>query len=227
MIEGSCVIGGSVTAILSPTSGDRAHVQCEVRGTYEITRTLIANLRNRPDERLRAALSAHTRQASELGEKIILSTSNVDSLATAHMNTSVSRKLDLTLRLVADRSKWAGNIVKLNEQTTYPLVDALSPNELNYCLHALRDRGDLGLFGCDEWLVTPCGWDRLQPPGHEAVPGTCFVAMSFHETLNPAYDDGIRPAVADDCGFDLWTEPAELRERLAKRIKALLPNPKA
>jgi nucleoside 2-deoxyribosyltransferase len=126
--------------------------------------------------------------------------------------------------------------------------------------------------------------------------------MSFKEELNPAFDDGIRPAVADDCGFDivrvdrvehvenindkimadlrraqfvvadftrhpagvyfeagfalglgrlviwtchrddfhekvhfdtrpynhiLWTEPAELRERLGTQIKALMPNPRA
>lgn len=37
----------------------------------------------------------------------------------------------------------------------------------------------------------------IEPGG---VPGTCFVAMAFDLTLDPAYDDGVRPAV-EACGF--------------------------
>ena len=41
----------------------------------------------------------------------------------------------------------------------------------------------------------------MEPLAPGGVPGTCFVAMSFDRSLDPAFDLGIRPAVEDDCGM--------------------------
>jgi len=53
--------------------------------------------------------------------------------------------------------------------------------------------------GC--YRLSVDGWDylKLSPGG---IPGRCFVAMSFDETLDDAYKHGIRPAIKEDCGFD-------------------------
>jgi len=44
------------------------------------------------------------------------------------------------------------------------------------------------------------GWEQLQPTA--GIPGKCFVAMSFHESLKDAYENGIFLAVKEDCKMD-------------------------
>lgn len=255
------------------------------------------------DERTRMALAAHTRQMNRLGETPTYELDNYEALAAQHLHTSVSRKLRLMLEVVAGDTKHPGDPVIVEPQTAFPLIDAATGIEVDYFLDALERRGDIRSFAGDAWMVTPQGWDRLEPAGGAGELGTCFVAMSFKKEMDPAYDLGIRPAVADDCGFEIvrvdrvehvenindrimadlrraqfvvadftrhpagvyfeagfalglgrlviwtchkddfkedkvhfdtrpynhivWTEPAELRGRLATRIKALLPDPKA
>jgi len=73
---------------------------------------------------------------------------------------------------------------------------------MDYLVKALVDQGYLhGLP--PEVVVTPKGWERLEPTGAGGVAGTCFVAMSFDSELDAAYDFGIEPAIHEDCGFDV------------------------
>ncbi len=57
----------------------------------------------------------------------------------------------------------------------------------------IRERGEEPTY-----MLTMPGWARLEP-GLQGVPGRCFVAMSFHESLTDAYTDGIYPALNTDC----------------------------
>jgi hypothetical protein len=41
----------------------------------------------------------------------------------------------------------------------------------------------------------------MHPTTSGGVPGTCFVAMAFAKELDPAFDEGIDPAVVIDCGL--------------------------
>src|SRR5439155_2976868 len=48
--------------------------------------------------------------------------------------------------------------------------------------------------------LTVAGWNAVAPIVG-GVAGTCFVAMSFDRSLDPAFTDGIVPAIEVDCGF--------------------------
>lgn len=107
------------------------------------------------------------------------------------------------LAALATRTDYPGGLVGCNSSNDFPLIDAASHDEADYFLGALCERGDVEEIGNGLYRITPKGWERLEPVGIAGVPGTCFVAMSFHNDLNDAYDVGIHPAVADDCGFEI------------------------
>jgi nucleoside 2-deoxyribosyltransferase len=71
------------------------------------------------------------------------------------------------------------------------------------------------------YALTPAGWLKLEPIGGAGVPGTGFVAMSFDPTLLPIYDEGIRPAIEDDCGLKaLRVDREEHNDDITDRILA-------
>ena len=49
--------------------------------------------------------------------------------------------------------------------------------------------------------VSSPGWEKLQGTTEKGIPGRCFVAMSFDETLNDAYNFAIEPALKS-CGLE-------------------------
>lgn len=49
--------------------------------------------------------------------------------------------------------------------------------------------------------ITVAGWLQVKPTLGTGIPGRCFVAMSFHADLDPAYFDGIPPAL-EECGME-------------------------
>lgn len=51
-----------------------------------------------------------------------------------------------------------------------------------------------------QYLIEVKGWEQLQPTA--GIPGKCFIAMSFHESLKDAYEQGIYLAVKEDCRMD-------------------------
>ena len=79
--------------------GDADHVICERCGTFKITRTFQATLGKEETRWLLPYLSAHTRQATERGEVVMLPGSNWKDIALAHKNTPVATKLFNLLEL--------------------------------------------------------------------------------------------------------------------------------
>jgi hypothetical protein len=156
-----------------------------------------------PLDRRLAGLSAFVRRAKRQGDKPPLVThENWERFAAAHSHTSVPAKLRLVLEHLAERSMFPGDIVVLDARD-YPLFDAAGPPEVGYLVQTLADRQDIGQQVTDLRIVlTAQGWERLEPSGLGGEPRTCFVAMSFKPEMDPAYENGIRPAV-DDCGISV------------------------
>jgi hypothetical protein len=157
------------------------------------------------DRTLLPFLSAHTRQANVQGAVVVLTTDNWRDFALSHQGTAVSQKLVAVLEHIAKRSRWPGDRVELLYEDSAPLFDAVSADEVGFLVDHLLSvkqlRLETNLSGGKVVVVTPEGWARLEPPaGGGGIPGRCFIAMSFHESLNAAYTDGIQPAVSD-CGF--------------------------
>jgi len=222
-----CLGQAEVYPVRTPDGGIRAaaQIECERCGSFSITRELLTwwnSVRERNQSRLHDEneallpyLSAYTRQASGPVE---LMTGNWQGFARQHASTPFSRKRDRMLRLVADRSKVPGEWVMLDYRLDAPLLDISGENEWRFIQNNLVNRellrGDSFPTGRQEdtprgrmeimeqkFSLTPAAWEALEPLGGGGVPGTCFVAMYFSQELNAVYDEGIRPAIEDDCGL--------------------------
>lgn len=176
------------------------------------------------DRGLLPYLSAHTRQANVQGAVVELTTDNWRNLARSHQGTLVSRKLLAVLEYLAKHSRWPGDRVKLFYGEHAPLFDAVSEDEVGFLVDHLLSRKQLhhveNLVGGKELVVTPDGWARLEPPAGGGIPGRCFVAMAFDESLDSAYANGIQPAVTE-CGFvPVRIDLVEHNEKICDKILA-------
>jgi hypothetical protein len=188
-------------------SGDADHIVCELCGEFKITQTLLASLVNQDAKPLLPYLRAHTRQASERGELVTLDTRNWKDLALAHKYTPLPRKITKLLELLASRSR-PGDSVEINPAADAPLVDAASKTEMLFLIDYLEkgeyvrkfDVGSLDGKIERQYILEVKGWEQLQPTA--GIPGKCFVAMSFNESLKEAYDNGIYLALKEDCKMD-------------------------
>jgi len=72
---------------------------------------------------------------------------------------------------------------------------------MRYLLGHLVGTGYLREVGGDNYLVEVKGWEQIETNKTIGFPGKCFVAMSFHDSLKEAYENGIYLAVKD-CKMD-------------------------
>ncbi len=154
-----------------------------------------------------ARLSNWTRQSHERGRRITL---DVDALAEAAAagEAPVAVKARKLLQAFASREDHPGGAAVLSLELDYPLLDVGSRSEMVFFVEYLLRAGLIdgrtypkGVEGdADETVragVTFEGWQFLEPLRKtQMVPGRVFVAMSFHEDLDEAYQNGIEPAIA-------------------------------
>jgi hypothetical protein len=191
-------------------------VKCQICSGSElflIARSLLSvfeqeNFASSDDYNLVRYLSAYIRQHSSPEKKIVsLRTDNWKDCAQMIRSTPVVRKMDKLLRMIADDSAHPGDLVTIHGTVAYPLVDAANPKEFEYLLRHLEKTGLISIFrevAATTFGITlrPEGWARLQTiTPSKGIPGRCFVAMSFSETLNEAYSLAIEPALKS-CGLD-------------------------
>src|SRR5262249_53117820 len=77
----------------------------------------------------------------------------------------------------------------------------------------------------EKFSLTPRAWEALEPVGGGGIAGICFVAMYFAPELRAAYDEGIRPAIEDDCGLraisvDLEEHNDDINDRILAGIRS-------
>ena len=165
-------------------------------------------------------LSGYTRQASERGEEIFLDVDNWNEFATAHANTSVATKLTRFLEIIAARSK-PGKSGELDRTIDAPLLDAFDSDEVIFLAKTLHQRELIDYAGSDFYSLTAKGWEAIQSAGVNGIPGRCFVAMSFHDSLKDAYDNGIFLAVKNDCKMDpIRIDRVHHNEKICDKIVA-------
>jgi hypothetical protein len=191
--EQYCPLCGSAGA---KTFGET--IRCERCGRFQASFRFLAALKTLKEEpqfqKLSPFLSAHLRQSSDSGQIVELQIDNWESLAQGHSRTPVVRKLDRLLRLFAARSETIGADAKIGADD-FVLVDAANTTELDYLVVALEEQQLLRKKNGNTAVVTPRGWERLNPLDPGGVPGTCFVAMAFDPSLNNVFETGISPAI--------------------------------
>ena len=180
-------------------SRDIYFYDCGLCGRYLITFQAWYNVSSGVDTfQLRAA----TRQASEAGERLLLTPENIRRFAAEHAATSISGNLEKLLAFITRRCPRPSQTVPINAQADYPVIDAIAPKELDFFLAYAQELGFVKWNDGNVYSLTPKGWAHVRGDSGVPVPGRCFVAMAFRPELSGAFQDGIRAAIQDDCGFE-------------------------
>jgi len=204
---------------------DAFEIVCAKCGHFVLTRRMFSLIEglSEEDRKLLPYLSAHTRQSSEAGTIAEIHSENWKELARARAATPVSMKLGMALQWCGRSSPHGGAKVIVDFDLTAPLFDAVSEDEAWYLADNLVKAGYLETLGGDPrvCIVTPAGWAKLQPSSRGGVPGRCFVAMSFDPSVKDAFDQGIRPAIEEDCKLSaVRVDLVEHNEKICDRIVA-------
>ena len=179
-------------------------IKCKRCGKYRVSDAL----RFTPviPQELKQYLSAAARQASEAGSPILLREGNLPGLAAPHRRVSVSQKVEKVLRFIAVKCEHPGVIGFLHDED-FPVADCSGWPEFNQYLEHLDAEQLIMIFRdeqgnrTDGYAPTIKGWQVVEPTlPVDSIPGRCFVAMSFHPSLDSAYEVGIKPAILE-CGF--------------------------
>lgn len=202
----TCELCREKNAELFGTTELTFRVDCKTCGTFRITQQLQVALKN--DQwaaPLRPRVSWVVRAASDAGEIITLNTDNFEQLARDVHVPSVPQKLFRLLEEFARTNRPPGAWIPLLPEWTGQAAARVrcTRAELDYYIESLADRALLrrGASAAQGCQITPDGWEALEPIVGAGRPGVCFVAMSFNPQYTPAYEQGIKPAIEEDCGL--------------------------
>jgi hypothetical protein len=147
-------------------------------------------------------LSAATRQASEENQVLPLTLENLQTVAALHTGTPVRQKIRKVLEYIARKSQYPGDAIDLVLNLDYPAFDAVSSEECTFLVRHVFLAGYLEKREDKKHELSVKGWQEIEPAGIGAgIPNRCFVAMSFSDELDGAYQLGIKPAIEQDCGY--------------------------
>lgn len=181
---------------------DTFHIKCYRCKSFSITRTALLKL---PDNVEDHRLSAWIRDMAADG----MSAPSFDSrslgvvLKNLPIYSPVEKQLIL-LRRIMQMTNYPGERILLAPHIDYPLAWAANENEFNYYVKALHKRelieklddGDYETEFPHEIRISSKGWEFIE--SHELSPAfndQVFIAMSFSDALNNAWEFGIKHAV--------------------------------
>jgi hypothetical protein len=199
-----CPLCGSQAEVSEREGTDGKKVSCALCTTFHISPNAIAGMGTPGAKELLPYLICHIRQDTHSGVFSVASHSWRE-FAQSHKNTPFSQKIEKLFDLLARRSNYQlGTPIQMDFETDWPLVDVGSRRDLEYLVEFLSNEGYVNDKKFTPKLqLTPKTWERFEKAGTGGgTPGKCFVAMSFEESLNPAYHQGIYLAVKNDCQMD-------------------------
>jgi hypothetical protein len=206
-----------------PPPYDGVKINCHRCGHFKLSVSDRRSFEGIEDRKLLPYLSAYIRQNSSFQNPITIDIGNWEQLAGSHKTTSVLQKIERLLRLIAQKTDTLGSEVTFIDDDL-PLIDAADFGELHYLLQQIADMGYIKLDTTkNSWpcIMQAKGWERLLKQTISGIPGRCFVAMSFHESLNEAWKKGIYPALKEDCKLDpIRMDKEEHNEKICDKIIA-------
>lgn len=165
---------------------------------------------------IRRALSCAARQASEAGQPVDINGPNALEIADRHARTRVNDNIDKLLLKIASLSGRPGGVAKFYADKDFTLIDCYGQAEFEQYLNWIQEAGlasykrimanraqdGSAIYGSGfELSLTVEGWNRIQPlPQLGGIPGRCFVAMWFDDSMVDVFELGISKAVTE-CGF--------------------------
>jgi nucleoside 2-deoxyribosyltransferase len=214
----------------SRSLGGWLEIKCERCGMYHISFSAKAVAeQGEPDYRLSAWLRSH----SENSDPPKLDSDSLAQIAKSLPTYGVAAKQLFLMRALEERTEFAGKKVHIVQNFDFPLAWCSSVEELNYIIRALNGRDLLSLdkvadpqdsFSLDI-TITPRGWDYLDSSAKVSpIKDQAFVAMAFAPSLRPAWEVGIREALAR-AGYKAYRVDAdEHLERIDAKLITEIKN---
>ncbi|MDZ7685430.1 MAG: hypothetical protein U5O39_10885 [Gammaproteobacteria bacterium] len=180
-------------------------------------------------------MSAYIRDRTENGVRVPeINGDTLQDLEESLPEYGVSDKQLLFMRVLERRTPYPGALVQVTPSVDYSLAWASGGDEFLYLFSSLQARGFLGVSGGKEevrsefsfeTVIEPAGWEYLEANKRTgAISDQVFVAMSFADESQSAWEDAIRPAVAG-CGYKPYRVDAEPHlDRIDSKIVAETKN---
>jgi hypothetical protein len=189
---------------------DGLEIVCPQCGRYQIVGLQTIADSYQWSTELRCGLSCAARQASEAGQPLRITGARAADLAEPHLNPRVTDNQERLLREIAKRSRRPPQGARFSPGTDFTLIDCFSPDEFSWYVEWLKINQLVFLTGAGpaaiQLTLSMEGWKLVQPASRPGgIPGRCFVAMWFDDSMNDVFELGISKAVTD-CGF-----PAPIR----------------
>lgn len=220
----SCFLCGSSDIEIIPVAGNPLHrgVKCSICGFYVITDPVLRRGILEEELNRKHFLISLTRQASDAGSPLTITTENIHQLLDSIKVDSPLENLNLTLLLIMKKQHKADEYVELQVKD-FPLVYAHDINEFRYLVQTLINQNLLEHSGTKSGSLfvrlTPEGWEQaLELRKIQLESNQAFVAMSFAPELNEAWQEGIKPAL-ESTGFRPYrVDQEEYNEKIDDRI---------
>lgn len=208
MTSQECVICARRASITHHLKDLNRTVNCETCGQYDIEGILVDLPQDFQNYEHKYVLSALTRQASDSGRSLVITTENIKELFDSTTIPPIHEKMDWALLYMSKVKERPDNFIHVNVDRDYPLVFARDGREFSYLLELLAERSlfeERGAYPVDQpipqYRLTPEGWNaveqtlRSHPDSNQA-----FVAMWFTDELKLAWELGFKPAL-ESTGF--------------------------
>lgn len=210
-------------------------VKCKRCGTFHITDVGLIDAKSAVERGLGHVISGYTREASNLGRPLTLSTEAIVDLCKAPLPVhSVMDRLHRVLEYVGSRIPTLGDYIIINATLDYPVAFVQNQNEMVYIVKTLFNMGLLegpgsAVFSGQEMAIrcrpTLEGWRILDQLRVSPGPKTdqCFVAMWFDESMWPAFRHGFVPGI-ERAGYkplriDMVEHTGKIDDRIIAEIR--------
>lgn len=197
------------------------HVQCPRCGRYTVTSTAepgLATYEGRDRDRLMGSIRNATERGAGPVELTTVTTPRIVEEAKPPRNPNEA--LDLLLQHAERRTERPGHRFSFTTDD-YPLLYTNDQMEFDYYVQYAQERGFIQAVTQGYFQLTPLGWERLDELRRTGVrPDQAFVAMWFHDDVEAAWEEGIRPAL-EEAGYDaVRVDLVEHNEKICDRIIA-------
>lgn len=215
-------------SVSPPSSDPNTEVMyfiCESCGKFGIERSSYEDL---PSEKFLAdklyIISGLTRQASDQGEKIILSLYKMKSgIEGVPIPSNIYDSMYLLLAYIKNNSKKYGQYVTLNLRD-YPIVFGKDMDEFQYLVYMLRENGYINKSGSNNFQLTLEGLKKYEELRiNKNLSRQAFVAMWFDVQTEEAWEVGFKIAI-NDSGYnpvrvDLIEHNGKICDRIIAEIR--------
>ncbi|RMF96265.1 MAG: hypothetical protein D6734_03900 [Candidatus Schekmanbacteria bacterium] len=218
-MNGICPICKSQDASVNDI-GNNYEVKCNICGDYQISRTAAhINLSKYAPP---WQISAVTRIRHENGEVANLSTSNIRSLVDSiAIPSDPFEYIDKLIEYVFQKTSKVANTIQLRTSFDYPVICAENSKQFNYILEKALALGYLEKTQSNNFRLSLDGWKRIKELTKVRKDSKqAFVAMWFNQSMDKAWEHGIKPALKETGYKPIRIDLLEHNEKICDRIIA-------